>query len=275
LWTLGWSIFPCWRAASELGKRPLVKWKIYQSRTPSAEEIADWMFRFPNPNIAVVTGAVSGIVVVDCDSHEAAERITRLLADPTPIASTGRGQHFYFAHPGFPLRSILGLLPEVDLKADGGYVLAPDSLHPSGHIYHWIISPEDAQPLPLPTALRTVVADRVERRSRIAINGEPPPHRPLFARDPHRRRSAGRAVLRSERRRLEEIPLGDGNQKQRALAGSAYRLGQLVATGYLDVAEVRDTLLDVWCRRWRKPLHRGERAVIFGLTSGQQNPRVL
>src|SRR5829696_5442263 len=61
-----------------------------------------------------------------------------------------RGLHLYFRHPGGELPTRIGLGNGLDLKGDGGYVVAPPSKHPSGANYEWIISPDDAGLAELP-----------------------------------------------------------------------------------------------------------------------------
>ena len=48
-------------------KRPLVKWEEFQKRRPTEEEVESWWTRWPDANIAIVTGRISGLVVVDAD----------------------------------------------------------------------------------------------------------------------------------------------------------------------------------------------------------------
>jgi hypothetical protein len=50
----------------------------------------------------------------------------------------GGGRHLYFAHPGGLIRNKVGLVPGVDLRGDGGYVVAPPSVHSSGVRYLWV-----------------------------------------------------------------------------------------------------------------------------------------
>jgi len=64
----GWSIIPIRPDA----KRPAIKWLEYQERLPTEEEVEEWWTKWPNHDIAIVTGALSGVVVVDCDNDEAA-----------------------------------------------------------------------------------------------------------------------------------------------------------------------------------------------------------
>lgn len=55
---------------------------------------------------------------------------------------TGRGRHYYFLYPkDTDIRNFTRRYPGIDLRGEGGYVLAPPSLHPSGKIYEWVIKP--------------------------------------------------------------------------------------------------------------------------------------
>jgi hypothetical protein len=137
----GWSVVP----VAPRGKRPLVAWREFQTRRAGPDEIAEWFARWPDANIAIVTGAISGIVVLDIDpAHGGAEAIARFAAEHGPLPATvecltgGGGRHLYFAHPGRPILNKAGLVPGVDLRGDGGLVVAPPSLHPSGRRYAWM-----------------------------------------------------------------------------------------------------------------------------------------
>ena len=62
----------------------------------------------------------------------------------------GGGRHLYFAHPGEILHNRVGLAPGVDLRGDGGYVVASPSVHASGEPYRWARSPDVCRLAPLP-----------------------------------------------------------------------------------------------------------------------------
>ncbi|MGE5154832.1 MAG: bifunctional DNA primase/polymerase [Bdellovibrio bacteriovorus] len=150
---LGWSVIP----VEPRGKRPLLRWQVYQYRRAEVPEIAEWFRRWPQANIAIVTGIVSGLVVLDLDPrHGAVASLERLGAEHGPLPDTveastgGGGRHLYFAHPGDVTRNRVGLLPGIDLRGDGGYVVAPPSVHESGEVYRWVRSPEVLYPVPLP-----------------------------------------------------------------------------------------------------------------------------
>ena len=114
-------------------KTPLLKtWKEFQSRIASREEILSWFRRFPVANIAIVTGKISGITVVDIDIKE---KIPGLHLPPTLLVGTQRGFHFYYRYHE-EVRSLP--FPKTDIKNDGGYIVAPPSVHRSGVAYEFL-----------------------------------------------------------------------------------------------------------------------------------------
>jgi len=155
----GWSVIP----VRPREKRPIIAWQIYQQQHATAADVERWFSRWPGANIAVVTGAISGLVVVDVDPrHGGTESIQALerehgLLPPTIEARTGGGgRHLYFAHPGGHVHNRVDLVPGVDLRGDGGLVVAPPSVHPSGASYQWVRerSPLEVDPAVLPSWLR-------------------------------------------------------------------------------------------------------------------------
>ena len=97
-------------------------------------------------NIAIVTGAGSGVVVVDADSRQALQWATRSLPYTPWQTQTARGFHLWYRHPGVAVRNCTqidtgdGRLA-IDVRGDGGYVIGPGSVHASGARYleagHW------------------------------------------------------------------------------------------------------------------------------------------
>jgi len=84
-------------------------------------------------NVGIVTGAVSGIVVLDLDSDDAiAEARRRGLPSSTILLKTARGEHWYFRHPGGTIRNGTKIFPSADVRGDGGYVVAAGSIHETG-----------------------------------------------------------------------------------------------------------------------------------------------
>ena len=166
---LGWSVIPLGR-----DKRPLIRWEAYQQRHPTPEELVEWRRRFPGANIGIVTGAVSGLVVLDEDGPEAQEALRGRALPPTPTVRTGKGYHRYFAHPGRPVPNAVRILPGLDVRGDGGYVMAPPSLHPSGRRYEWVdgLSPWDVPLAPLPRWVLELLARGAATQPKRVPTGE-------------------------------------------------------------------------------------------------------
>jgi hypothetical protein len=108
-------------------------------------EIEAWWAQNPNYNLALVTGSMSGVFVVDVDGEEAEGELRKLEQQhgelPATVESiTARGRHLFFKCPDTPIRNSAGkIAPGVDVRADGGYVLVPPSIHPSGKTYTWSV----------------------------------------------------------------------------------------------------------------------------------------
>lgn len=93
-------------------------------------------------NVGILCGIRSNIVVLDDDT------LTEKPLWDTLTVRTGRGRHYYFAYPGFAVRnSTKHVSSTIDVKSDGGYVLAPGSKHISGAIY---TIENDREPAELP-----------------------------------------------------------------------------------------------------------------------------
>ena len=136
------------------GKHPRIRWETYQWRAPREADLEAWFHRWPESNIGVVTGTISGLVVLDIDPRNGGDDELSALEHrhgalpPTPEVRTGGGGvHLYFSSPEHPIATtILG--PGIDLKADGGLVVVPPSVHASGNRYEWEPGAEpDALPL--------------------------------------------------------------------------------------------------------------------------------
>jgi len=151
----GWSVVP----VAPRAKRPIVRWEPFQHKTPSKVQLRRWFERWPDANLAVVTGGVSGLVVVDIDPRHGGDQSVNALETrhgqlPQTVESFtgGGGRHIYFAHPGREVRNQVGLAPGIDLRGDGGVIVVPPSVHPSGRRYRWKRrrAPADISLAPLP-----------------------------------------------------------------------------------------------------------------------------
>ena len=147
----GWAVFP----VSPKTKKPLTPHGCKDAKKdPGA--IRAWWERNPDASIGVATGSISSLLVIDEDMdedkgldgiHEVQlwEKINGELPE-TVRAITGRGgSHLYFKYNGKDLGNRAGLLEGVDVRGEGGYVIAPPSIHPNGTRYEWECDPEETE----------------------------------------------------------------------------------------------------------------------------------
>jgi hypothetical protein len=192
---LGWSVIPCHQPlpdhecscgvddCNDRGKHPRVQWATYQQERATKDQIRAWWARWEDANIGIVTGRVSGIVVLDIDpAHGGEDSVEELEQRFGPFEDTitsltgGGGRHLIYAHPGVDMRGGSNYLPGIDIRADGGLIIAPPSLHASGRSYVWEASSEawDTTAAPMPRAMATLIAERP------AVIGERVGGRPRF-----------------------------------------------------------------------------------------------
>ena len=131
----GWSVLPLWPRA----KNPLTRHGV-KDASQDQELIDCWWRRWPLANIGLVIPR--GLLVVDVDSSEALHRLKaqdRILPTTTS-ASTGRGRHFWYSAQEAEVSNGVGVVAGIDIRAAGGYVIAPPSIHPTGSVYRWDIA---------------------------------------------------------------------------------------------------------------------------------------
>lgn len=148
-----WAVFPlhtiidgrCTCSNNECkspGKHPRVAGG-FKSANTDKHLINEWWTRWPNANIGIVTGKVNKIIVMDIDprnrGNESFEELISIygpLPTTTEAISGGKGRHILFKYPG-PINGGKPIKPGIDIKADGGYIVAAPSLHKSGQLYEW------------------------------------------------------------------------------------------------------------------------------------------
>lgn len=169
----GWGVFPlygitdgrceCGTNCGSPGKHPRVSRGLHDA-TVDEDLIRSWWTRWPNANVGVVTGEASGIYVIDIDNKRSVDLGNGILISEgenslnqkqldigklpeTLTSQTGSGGiHIIYAYPtNLPstqekdiFGNRAGILPSVDTRGDGGYIVAPPSLHPSGNRYRWL-----------------------------------------------------------------------------------------------------------------------------------------
>jgi hypothetical protein len=137
----GMRIFPC----LERGKEPAITENLRRATT-DVNLISGW-WQARDFNIGIATGEGSGVWVLDIDGEEGEKTLRELEAEhgelpQTVEAITGKGRHLYFRWPtGTTIRNkqVNPNMPGIDVRGNGGYVLAPPSIHPSGRVYAWSV----------------------------------------------------------------------------------------------------------------------------------------
>jgi hypothetical protein len=118
----------------EIGKTPSIKWKPLQDVLATDADLVGWFGNGRKRNAAMLTGAISNLIMVDGDSDEGLAWM-RAHLPPTPMRTrTKKGEHWYFRHPGVRIANKVrihtgDLAIKIDVRGDGGYGVAPGSLH--------------------------------------------------------------------------------------------------------------------------------------------------
>lgn len=149
--SFGWAVIPIHAMVNGLctcgrddcdkpGKHPRVAWMEYMERKPSHATLKEWFGEeFYGANLAVITGEVSDILVVDCDGPTGIRNARELGNSTFTLTSRtgGGGLHQFYRVSGSKVPTRIGALPKVDIKGERGYVVLPPSLHASGRQYSW------------------------------------------------------------------------------------------------------------------------------------------
>lgn len=146
---LGWAVFPL----NPGTKIPLKGSHGVKDATTDTRQIREWWTDEPDCNIGIAAGQASGIVILDLDGLQAKETVIRHGGGTlplTPLAKTPGGFHAFFAYPATPIHNHVKVLPGLDVRSSGGYVVAAPSLLANGHSYSWVTAPHDTTLAPVP-----------------------------------------------------------------------------------------------------------------------------
>lgn len=271
----GWAVLPVCGAGGahpcgcdSPGKHPLTRHGVHDAARDE-DQIRRWWARWPWANVGVATGVRSHLAVVDVDPHSGGEAALDAVAAaggafPVTflVATGGGGFHLYYRQPRrvtLPntvarLPGVDGDLSGIDMRGDGGYVVAPPSLHASGRRYQWARhQPERMADLPgwlLPPPL--------------------PPARPALPGHPRTPGGAyGAAALSREAAAVRRLVPGQRND---GLNRAAFALGSLVAGGELaeDVVAREPVAATAHVGLGRRE---ASRTVQSGLRAGTHTPR--
>jgi hypothetical protein len=169
----GWSVVPVcppdhlgvgWahgRRCTSPGKAPLVAWKPYQDRPPTESDVRVWWATWPNANVGVVLGPVTGLVGVDLDGRSGDELLREVSRGDVPETltfRTGKGRRLLYALPrgtAVSNRTFARNGGELRVLSAGTISVMPPSAHHSGRKYRWSArrGPDYLEPAPAPTWL--------------------------------------------------------------------------------------------------------------------------
>jgi len=153
----GWAVFPAHSiqhgectcgnpTCGPAGKHPMVAGG-FKAASTDPDTVQQWWTNWPEANVAIATGSVSGLLILDVDvgaDKQGEAALKRLEAETGPlpreaVVRTGSGGwHIYMQMPDQPVGGSASKLgPNLDVRANGGYVIAPPSIHKSGNHYTW------------------------------------------------------------------------------------------------------------------------------------------
>lgn len=239
----GWHVFPlhsadvgglevactCGQAGcTSIAKHPRTRTGVKEASTDRAT-IEAWWAQWPDANIGLATGMISGLYVVDLDGPEAAAAWADLNVEGGAwVSLTGNGQHHVYALAA-PLPSThWKIATGIDTRGDGGYIVAPPSLHRTGKRYAWSPATDPGHaPIPVPAFVVEACTPRINTESG-------PPSITYGATT-----SYGRGVLRNSIARIRAA--GEGKRNS-TLNDEAFLVGQFVAGGEIDPVGVAQVL---------------------------------
>ena len=241
----GYKVFPC-----DENKKPYNGLKWGQLPDMSEADFTKWARQFPMPMAGLMTGTKSGVWVLDLDvpkkeggadgreTLEALQRAHGSLPDTFTVTTMHGGKHLYFTMPkdGQDVRNSVGILPGIDVRGSGGYVIAPGSTLPDGRAYTVIC---DTPPVPAPDWLLYIVRKSQSKEWR-------PSPRPATGMRPQGANQEGAKqwalkALDDECRKVREEPEGSRNA---TLNTAALKVFQIVAGGSLSEEEATRALMD-------------------------------
>jgi len=278
----GFRVFPCHTpmpnecscgaGCASPGKHPRT---LHGCRDATADRtmIEAWWDRWPDANVGVATG--EELHVLDIDGHHAQAKLDALCREhgslpPTRAVRTGRegGRHLWFRPPAGALPG-RRLAQGIDTRGEGGYVLAPPSLHKSKRTYEWEIPDATVATLPAWSVERLSLPRTAATSGNAGLAGKRPQARDAAW---HRRLEAlGRQVLDDEMSILAAHSREPETGRGTALYGAAAHLGRIVGAGGLSLSATWQEL-EAAGRRLGLGEDELKRSVERGLQEGMAEP---
>jgi len=248
------------------GKHPRINGGVHTATT-DFDQLRTWWKRWPDANIGLATG--NGLTVIDIDGPTGTAGLARLeealgALPPTRTVTTGNGQHIYLhtpPHIRIP-NSASTIAAGIDIRSNGGYVVAPPSLHHSGHHYT------------LNNNTNTIAAAPGSWLAHLAtpprpVNDHPGPVAAPVA--PEGGHPYALAALTAEAHRVATAPPGTRNH---TLNRAAYNLGRLCDSGGLRTSEIHETLGAAAAEAGLGD-NEAHVTIASGLAAGRDNPKPI
>jgi Bifunctional DNA primase/polymerase, N-terminal len=280
----GWQVLPLWWPdpggacacgrpdCDAVAKHPVHRLvpRGLRDATSHLDTVARWWRSVPNANVGIRTGAESDLVVLDVDGPAGRQALRALVAahglfEARWARTGGGGWHAYFAHPRATVSNSAGRVGgRLDVRGEGGYVVAPPSRHWSGRLYRWTALPDE--PAPPDGQLPALPGWLLE----LAMPSSPTNGSP--AEVTLRTGDANAYAAAAVEREVHEVAHAPHGQRNHRLNRAAFRLGQLVGAGLLDQTTVTAALVDAGLAAG--PGERKIRSTIErGITAGKRHPR--
>jgi len=235
----------------------------YKEATTSKEVIKAYWKAAPY-NIGLATGEVNNLVVVDVDDEQIWATFLATQAKELPIGpkvKTGKGHHLYFSYPaGRSIRNKQKPGMGFDIRANGGYVVAPPSIHPNGSVYEFTTTEEELPELPnwlleLIAKPKEVAKTKLDFNASIAAANDSLPY--------------GMQALENECQAIAAAPQGTRNDQ---FNKSCFSIGQLVAGGVINHSFAFNSLTQAAQQSGLSTEEIGK-TLASGLKAGKDNPR--
>lgn len=271
----GWPVFPCRSHAEEhvdqatgeivtLGEKTPLTPNGFKGATRFPRIIERWWSDWPDAAVGLPTGEKTGFFALDIDNKPGGANgfdwLSEMEAEHGPLPDTARvtspngGLHIYFKYVvGTRNRGALGA--GVDIRSEGGYVLAAGSTMANGRSYKWDTDTRE-------------IADAPAWLLDLLLPKSAPAHT-QYSQSAATNNAYVDAAVDRELADLAGAPLGTRNN---ALNDAAFSIGTIVGAGALGEAEARALLQDV-ARGWGRDWSRCCKTIENGLKAGIQNPR--
>jgi len=254
----------------------LDSWKQYQTCLPRPKELEAW-FSSGRYGLAILVGWQNLVVLDFDDKYYYAEWWAALSPEQQKLMSstyrvkTRRGFHLYFYYVNGSLRN--AKLGGVDVKAQGGYVLAPPTLHPSGHRYQGIGSPQDIKLLPTISGILPEYKAIEQYKPRYVglLATELDPFEDAMRCVPTNGGSRNYALAALEGERQRVLAANQGNRNNTLFVAAA-NLASMIPHGIITPAQIEQALGDAALAVGLYPIE-VEKTLQSAIAKGCQNPR--